>query len=154
MGVSLIQCVSCVLCSFQVLMDDVNTGYERLAELQVTCCSHTCTHVSFSHMCVYLFDDTIFSVKNTESSFFHLQVKKVNGVEVDNLKHLCGLVEGCQDENLRFDLDEERVIVLNYKIAKLATSRILQRHRIPSAMSSDLIEEQSPEREIELSCVR
>lgn len=93
-----------------------------------------------------------FSVKNTESSFFHLQVKKVNGVEVENLKHLCGLVEGCQDENLRFDLDEERVIVLNYKIAKLATSRILQRHRIPSAMSSDLIEEQSPEREIELSC--
>ncbi|KAF3329394.1 protease Do-like 10 [Carex littledalei] len=99
----------------QVLMDDVNTGYERLAELQV---------------------------------------KKVNGVEVENLKHLCGLVEGCQDENLRFDLDEERVIVLNYKIAKLATSRILQRHRIPSAMSSDLIEEQRADQEIVLSCVR
>lgn len=69
MGVSFIQCV---LYSFQVLMDDVNTGYERLAELQVTCCSHTCTHISFSYMCVYLFDDTIFSVKNTKSSFFHL----------------------------------------------------------------------------------
>lgn len=41
-------------------MDDVNTGYERLAELQVTCCSHKCTHVFFSYTCVYLFDDTIF----------------------------------------------------------------------------------------------
>ncbi|XP_020593431.1 protease Do-like 10, mitochondrial isoform X2 [Phalaenopsis equestris] len=85
-----------------VLMDDINTGYERLSELQV---------------------------------------KKVNGTEVDNLKHLCSLVEGCHEENLRFDLDDERVIVLNYRNAKLATSRILKRHRIPSAMSGDLIDE-------------
>jgi PDZ domain len=81
-------------------------------------------------------------------------VKKVNGVGVENLKHLCELVEGCQDESLRFDLDEERVIVLNYKIAKLATSRILKRHRIPSAMSSDLVEEQIADREIESAFVR
>lgn len=25
-------------------MDDINTGYERLAELQVTSCLHTCKH--------------------------------------------------------------------------------------------------------------
>ncbi|XAR65833.1 Peptidase Do [Bertholletia excelsa] len=86
----------------QVLMDDINAGYERLAELQV---------------------------------------KKVNGVEVDNLKHLCWLVENCKEECLRFDLDEERVIVLNYELAKVATFRILKRHRIPSAMSSDLVSE-------------
>lgn len=78
----------------------------------------------------------------------------MNGVEVENLKHLCELVESCQDESLRFDLDEERVIVLNYKTAKLATSHILRRHRIPSAMSSDLIEEQTADREIESACVR
>ncbi|XP_058215562.1 protease Do-like 10, mitochondrial [Rhododendron vialii] len=85
----------------QLLMDDINMGYERLAELQV---------------------------------------KKVNGVEVENLKQLCSLVEGCTEECLRFDLDDERVIVLNYELAKIATSRILKRHRIPSAMSGDLID--------------
>ncbi|GAB4835326.1 Protease Do-like 10, mitochondrial [Ancistrocladus abbreviatus] len=90
----------------QVLMDDINAGYERLAELQV---------------------------------------KKVNGVEIENLKHLCHLVEDCNEENLRFDLDDDRVIVLNYQKAKLATSWILKRHRIPSAMSSDLISKQTDE---------
>nr|CAB3461459.1 unnamed protein product [Digitaria exilis] len=81
-----------------------------------------------------------------------LQVKKVNGVEVENLKHLCSLVEGCTEENLRFDLDDERVIILKYQNARLATSRVLKRHRIPSAMSSDLVEEQANNGEVEASC--
>ncbi|XP_072966078.1 protease Do-like 10, mitochondrial [Typha angustifolia] len=97
----------------QVLMDDINAGYERLSELQV---------------------------------------KKVNGVDVDNLKHLCRLVEGCREESLRFDLDDDRVIVLNYQNAKLATSRILKRHRIPSAVSNDLIDDQANKCEIEVAC--
>lgn len=71
-------------------------------------------------------------------------MKKVNDVEVENLKHLCQLVEECENENIRFDLDEEKVIILNYGVAKIATSRILKRHRIPHAMSSDLIEENIP----------
>ncbi|XP_052201550.1 protease Do-like 10, mitochondrial isoform X2 [Diospyros lotus] len=86
----------------QILIDDINAGYERLAELQV---------------------------------------KKVNGVEINNLKHLCCLVEDCKEEYVQFDLDDERVIVLNYQSAKIATSRILQRHRIPSPMSTDLVKE-------------
>lgn len=73
-------------------------------------------------------------------------------MEVENLKHLCNLVETCTEENLRFDLDDERVIILKYQNAKLATSRVLKRHRIPSAMSSDLVEEQSTNREVEASC--
>ncbi|CAD6333800.1 unnamed protein product [Miscanthus lutarioriparius] len=97
----------------QVLMDDINVGYERFAELQV---------------------------------------KKVNGVEVENLKHLCSLVEGCTEENLRFDLDDERVIVLKYQNARLATSRVLKRHRIPSAISSDLVEDEATNGEVETSC--
>ncbi|KAJ0771411.1 putative peptidase Do [Helianthus annuus] len=84
----------------QVLMDDINVGYERLAELQV---------------------------------------KKVNGIEINNLKHMCQLVEDCKEDNVRFDLDDERVIVLNYSRAKTATSHILKRHRIPSAMSNDIL---------------
>ncbi|CAH9072988.1 unnamed protein product [Cuscuta epithymum] len=98
----------------QVLMDDINTGYERLAELQV---------------------------------------KKVNGVEVENLKHLRQLVEDCSKENVRFDLDDERVIVLNNDAAKVATCRILKRHRIPCAISSDLInDDERPPQELELAC--
>ncbi|KAK2635125.1 hypothetical protein Ddye_029917 [Dipteronia dyeriana] len=96
----------------QVLIDDINTGYERLAELQV---------------------------------------KKVNGVEIENLKHLCQQVENCSSENLRFDLDDDRVVVLDYKKAKIATSRILKRHIIPSAMSNDLIGEQNLEDELACS---
>ena len=69
------------------------------------------------------------------------QVKKVNGVEIENLKHLAEMVENCSRERLRFDLDDERVIVLNYESAKIATCRILKRHRIPSSISRDLIVE-------------
>ncbi|KAI9083867.1 hypothetical protein K1719_034125 [Acacia pycnantha] len=86
----------------QVLMDDINAGYERLAELQVL---------------------------------------KVNGTEVENLKHLCQLVENCREESVRFDLDDDRVIALNYGLAKIATSRIMNRHRIPSSVSADLADE-------------
>ncbi|XP_042000740.1 protease Do-like 10, mitochondrial isoform X2 [Salvia splendens] len=95
----------------QVLVDDINTGYERLAEFQV---------------------------------------KKVNGVEVDNLKHLRQLVEDGSSENIRFDLDDERVIVLNYEKARIATSRILNRHRIPSATSADLIDDHQTVSDIQL----
>ncbi|KAK9292197.1 hypothetical protein L1049_020159 [Liquidambar formosana] len=86
----------------QVLMDDINAGYEKLVELQV---------------------------------------KKVNGVEIENLKHLCQLVENCSKESLRFDLDEERVVVLDYHLAKTSTTQILKRCRIPSVMSTDLMDE-------------
>ncbi|GBG79801.1 hypothetical protein CBR_g30063 [Chara braunii] len=82
-----------------VLLDDVNTGYQHLAELQV---------------------------------------KKVNGTAVHNLTHLKWLVEACKEEHLRLDLDDDRVVVLNFAAAKEASRRILQRHRIPTHVSEDL----------------
>ncbi|KAK7365230.1 hypothetical protein VNO80_14123 [Phaseolus coccineus] len=85
----------------QVLMDDINAGYERLAELQVL---------------------------------------RVNGTEIDNLEHLRQLVQSCNAEFLRIDLDDDRVIVLNYEMAKIASSSILKRHRIPSSVSIDLLD--------------
>lgn len=75
----------------------------------------------------------------------------MNGIEVDNLKHLRQLVEEGSKENVRFDLDDDRVIVLDYASAKLATSRILKRHRIPSALSSDLLDHQTVSN-LELAC--
>ena len=86
------------------------------------------------HTCV-LFDHKPL----TEYEFID-QVKKVNGVKIDNLKHLCELVEKCTNERVRFDLDEERVVVLDFRRAKVATSRILRRHRIASPMSNDLFD--------------
>lgn len=47
------------------------------------------------------------------------------------------------EDSVRFDLDDDRVIVLNFEMAKIATSRILNRHRIPSALSHDLMEDLS-----------
>ncbi|XP_056159207.1 protease Do-like 10, mitochondrial isoform X2 [Syzygium oleosum] len=93
----------------QVLMDDINAGYERLAELQV---------------------------------------RKVNGIEIENLRHLYRLVEDYSGESIRFDLDDERVIVFNYRMAKIATSTILKRHRIPSVASTDLIDEQNSQEDL------
>ncbi|CAA7023472.1 unnamed protein product [Microthlaspi erraticum] len=77
------------------------------------------------------------------SDLKEFEVKKVNGEKVVNLKHLSELIEECCTEDLRFDLEEGHVIVLNYLSAKEATSLILERHKIPSAMSSDLQETNS-----------
>jgi hypothetical protein len=71
-----------------------------------------------------------------------LQVNKVNGVEVHNLRHLRKLVEECSQTSLRFDLDDNRVLVLDFRAAREASLRILQRHRIPSHTSKDLLEEE------------
>lgn len=66
----------------------------------------------------------------------------MNGVEVHNLRHLRELVEQCTSPSLRFDLDENRVVVLDFRAAREASLRILQRHRIPSDTSKDLLEEE------------
>ncbi|XP_010027524.2 protease Do-like 10, mitochondrial isoform X1 [Eucalyptus grandis] len=77
-----------------------------------------------------------------------LQVRKVNGTEIENLSHLYRLVEDCTDESIRFDLDNEGVIVFNYPMAKTATTTILMRHRIPSTASADLIVEQDSKKDV------
>lgn len=85
--------------------------------------------------------DSVSLPNSNNASLINDQVKKVNRVEIDNLEHLCKLVENCSEPNLRFDFEDDRVIVLDYSLAKQATSRILKRHRIPSAMSVDLTDE-------------
>lgn len=69
-------------------------------------------------------------------------MKKVNGIEIENLAQLCRLVGECKEESIRFDLDDDRVVVLNYDRAEVATSQILKRHRISSPMSIDLVSQQ------------
>ncbi|CDY66495.1 BnaCnng51110D [Brassica napus] len=72
------------------------------------------------------------------ASFEDLQVKKVNGIEVDNLKHLSQVIEECSTGYLRLDLENEKVLILNNKLARKANSTILKELKIPSAMSDDL----------------
>ncbi|KAG9160520.1 hypothetical protein Leryth_019476 [Lithospermum erythrorhizon] len=83
----------------QVLVADINIGYEEIVNTQV---------IAF------------------------------NGKPVKNLKSLAKMVESCDQEFLKFDLDYEQIVVLQTKTAKSATKDILTMHCIPSAMSEDL----------------
>ncbi|KAH0862729.1 hypothetical protein HID58_079940, partial [Brassica napus] len=71
-------------------------------------------------------------------SFKDLQVEKVNKVKVKNLRHLFELIEENGTQNLSIDLEDDKVLVLNYESAKKADSIILKRHNITSAISNDL----------------
>ncbi|XP_048445809.1 protease Do-like 9 [Pyrus x bretschneideri] len=86
----------------QVLVADINIGYEEIVNTQVRNCSY------------------------------------LNGKPVKNLKNLASMVESCEDEFLKFDLEYQQVVVLRTKTAKAATLDILATHCIPSAMSDDL----------------
>uniref|UniRef100_A0ACD5ZRG7 Uncharacterized protein n=1 Tax=Avena sativa TaxID=4498 RepID=A0ACD5ZRG7_AVESA len=66
------------------------------------------------------------------------QVRAFNGKPVNNLKQLATMVEDCNEEFLKFDMDYDQVVVLETKTAKAATQDILATHCIPSAMSDDL----------------
>ncbi|KAF7838354.1 Protease Do-like 9 [Senna tora] len=66
------------------------------------------------------------------------QVLSLNGKPITNLKSLASMVESCNDEYLKFDLDYDQIVVLGTKAAKAATLDILATHCIPSAMSDDL----------------
>lgn len=66
------------------------------------------------------------------------QVLAFNGKPVKNLKNLAEMVESCDDEFLKFDLDYDQIVVLRTETAKAATRDILATHCIPSAMSDDL----------------
>ncbi|KAG4190961.1 hypothetical protein ERO13_A07G061933v2 [Gossypium hirsutum] len=66
------------------------------------------------------------------------QVLALNGKLVTNLRGLAEMVENCDDEFLKFDLEYEQIAVLRTKAAKAATPDILATHCIPSAMSADL----------------
>ncbi|KAI9121159.1 hypothetical protein K1719_008192 [Acacia pycnantha] len=66
------------------------------------------------------------------------QVLAFNNKPVKNLKSLASMVESCDDEYMKFDLEYEQIVVLKTSTAKATTSDILTTHCIPSAMSDDL----------------
>ncbi|XP_010272003.1 PREDICTED: protease Do-like 9 [Nelumbo nucifera] len=66
------------------------------------------------------------------------QVLAFNGQPVKNLKSLASMVENCNDEFLKFELEYQQLVVLHTKTAKAATLDILTTHCVPSAISDDL----------------
>ncbi|CAI5952014.1 unnamed protein product [Closterium sp. NIES-64] len=83
----------------RVLPDEVNGGYERLADLQVL---------------------------------------KVNGMEVDNIRQLKDAVFETSGPFVRFDLEDGRIIAIDMAAARKSNAQILRRYRVPSASSWDL----------------
>jgi len=101
----------------QVLVDDANTGYQQ---------------------------------------FQNLQVLRVNGVEVLNLEHLKKLVLGAaagssegeqtgigsaiplREDIVRFELEDDRLMVVDRASAEAAAHRIAERYRVPALLSPDI----------------
>jgi len=65
-------------------------------------------------------------------------VTHVNNAPIRNLRHLVELVEGNNAPFLRLDLESERVIVLDSKLALTQNTEILESHNIPYVKSADL----------------
>jgi len=78
---------------------------------------------------------------DVNAGYTHLrgvQIMKVNGTDVLNLKDLVGKIETNKDSYLIFDLDDHSRIVLDTARAKESTELILKKYRIPSAKSDSL----------------
>jgi len=65
-------------------------------------------------------------------------ITHVNNVAIRNLRHLVELVDTNTEPFLRFDLESERIVILNAKDALAQSGCILEHHNIPFAKSIDL----------------
>jgi len=67
-----------------------------------------------------------------------------NNVPILNLRHLVEMVEANTQPFLRFDLESERVIILDAKDAMTLSNSILESHNIPFAKSVNLRKQTAP----------
>jgi hypothetical protein len=89
-----------------------------------------------------MFLDVFFSFSSGYNRISNLSLKKINGVEVENLLHLHTMIHANKTEFIRFDLDEnvyvdcffpffllllnpEEVLVLLFNIVSILTSFVL-----------------------------
>lgn len=70
-----------------------------------------------------------------DGSFHDSLVTKVNGTEPRNLAHMVQMVDDCDGDFVRFELDDDFVVVVDLKEARETADDILQRHAIPSERS-------------------
>lgn len=74
------------------------------------------------------------------SSFLNMQLNKVNGEEVVNLKHLNEILTKVQTEFVLFELEESISIILKLSDVKESEQRIMENHGVPRLKSKDLEE--------------
>ena len=67
-----------------------------------------------------------------------LQVFKVNGKSVNNLRDLVDIVDACREDNLRFDLQYNATVVIETAVARAATKEVMAMHYIAHDRSADL----------------
>ncbi|KAF1888082.1 hypothetical protein Lal_00024094 [Lupinus albus] len=119
----------------QVLVADINIGYEDIVNTQVD------NRFSFVFLSAFLAGSYVRLTAKFLTAFYPVCLLKVlafNGKPVKNLKSLATMVESYHDEYLKFDLEYDQIVVLCTKTAKAATLDILSTHCIPSSMSDDL----------------
>lgn len=72
----------------------------------------------------------------------NIRVHKVNGEEVRNIQHLKDIVDRCihkqQESTLIFQLEHNRMLVLDIPTCLEHSPQILEEHRVPSPKSADL----------------
>jgi len=73
------------------------------------------------------------------SHMCNLKVLSVNGTKVRSLKHLKQMVEENKEPHIRFDLDDNALIVMEASAAKQESPKIIAKHRVLAAFSDDLI---------------
>eukprot|EP00298_Acanthocystis_sp_HF-20_P014018 c20602_g1_i2.p1 GENE.c20602_g1_i2~~c20602_g1_i2.p1 ORF type:complete len:619 (+),score=230.11 c20602_g1_i2:112-1968(+) len=69
----------------------------------------------------------------------NIQVIKCNGVDINNLEHFVTLIETCQDEFIRLDLDYDEIVILDRKEGISVTKDVLAQNSIPAPMSPELL---------------
>lgn len=67
-----------------------------------------------------------------------MQVFKVNGQGITNLKDLVRIVDECQDKFLTFDLEYNATVIIDTTVARAATKAIMAMHYIAQDRSGDL----------------
>jgi hypothetical protein len=60
---------------------------------------------------------------------------EVNGSKVHNLAHLRALVEAVTEGTVRFLFEDQRICVVDALTARNALPKLLEKHRIPAAVS-------------------
>lgn len=69
-----------------------------------------------------------------------LQVLRINGTELLNLKHLRQLIEQSTDDFIKIDFEDNRLAYIHRESGHKAAASIMERYRIPALQSPDLAE--------------
>ncbi|KAL4438245.1 hypothetical protein ABPG77_010606 [Micractinium sp. CCAP 211/92] len=84
----------------------------------------------------------LYGVKNTtEEQSSNVQLLRFQGQPVVSLAQLAAAVVAAErEEFMRFEMDQDEVIILDSSVVLNGTAEVLQAHAIPSPMSRDLLE--------------